>query len=68
MLYRRKFLFALLELLGGETEKLRLQKLAFLFGQRGRALYDFVAYKFGSFSISMAYYHTTTNGDTVHAY
>ncbi len=54
MLYRRKFLLALLELLGGETEKLRLQKLAFLFGQRGRALYDFVPYKFGSFSISMA--------------
>jgi len=32
MLYRRKFLLALLELQGGETEKLRLQKLAFVFG------------------------------------
>jgi hypothetical protein len=46
MLYRRKFLLALLELLGGETEKLRLQKLSFLFGQRRRALYDFVPWQF----------------------
>lgn len=46
MRYRCKFLLALLALLGGETEKLRLQKLAFLFGQRGRVLYDFVLYKF----------------------
>ena len=42
MLYRRKFLLALLELLGGETAKLRLQKLVFLFGQGRRALYGFV--------------------------
>lgn len=54
MLYRRKFLLALLELLGGEAEKMRLQKLAFLFGRQQRALYDFVPYRFGSFSISMA--------------
>jgi len=54
MLYRRKFLLALLELMGGEAEKMRLQKLAFLFGQQQHALYDFVPYRFGSFSISMA--------------
>lgn len=54
MLYRRKFLLALLELLGGEAEKMRLQKLAFLFGQQQHGLYDFVPYRFGSFSISMA--------------
>lgn len=54
MLYRRKFLLALLELLGGEAEKLRIQKLTFLFGQREHPLYDFVPYRFGSFSISMA--------------
>lgn len=53
MLYRRKFLLALLELLGGEAEKMRLQKLAFLFGQQQPALYDFVHYRFGLFSISM---------------
>lgn len=56
MLYRRKFLLALLELLGGEAEKMRLQKLAFLFGRQQRALYDFVPYQYGSFSIGMANY------------
>lgn len=54
MLYRRKFLLALIELSGGEIEKLRLQKLTFLFGQLQHALYDFIPYRFGSFSISMA--------------
>lgn len=54
MLYRRKFLLALIDLSGGEIEKLRLQKLTFLFGQIQHALYDFIPYRFGSFSISMA--------------
>ncbi len=44
---------SLLELFGGELEKIRLQKLLFLFCQKQeKADYDFVPYKFGCFSYS----------------
>jgi len=53
MYYRRKILLALLQLFNGELEKIRLQKLLFLFTQRQEnRTYDFVPYKFGCFSYS----------------
>jgi len=53
MFYRRKVLLSLLQLFGDELEKIRLQKLLFLFTQRQtKKEYDFVPYKFGCFSFS----------------
>jgi uncharacterized protein (DUF488 family) len=53
MFYRRKIILALLELFDGELEKIRLQKLLFLFSQRQeKANYDFIPYKYGCFSYS----------------
>jgi len=53
MFYRRKVILALLQLFGGELEKIRLQKLLFLFTQRqSKAEYDFIPYKFGCYSYS----------------
>lgn len=54
MFYRRKIVLALIELLGGEVEKLRLQKLLFLYSQKKpQAEYDFVPYKYGCYSYSL---------------
>lgn len=54
MYYRRKIILALMQLFGGEMDKIRLQKLLFLFTQQqqGKREYDFVPYKFGCFSYS----------------
>lgn len=53
MFYRRKIILALLELLGGEVEKLRFQKLLFLYAmKKPNPEYDFVPYKFGCYSYS----------------
>jgi len=53
MYYRRKILLALLQLFDGELDKIRLQKLLFLFTQcQENRTYDFVPYKFGCFSYS----------------
>lgn len=53
MFYRRKVIFSLMELLNGEVEKLRLQKLLFLYAmRRENPEYDFVPYKYGSYSFS----------------
>jgi uncharacterized protein (DUF488 family) len=53
MFYRRKIILALLQLLGGEADKLRLQKLLFLYSQRKKSPeYEFVPYKFGCYSYS----------------
>lgn len=53
MFYRRKVILSLLQLFGGELEKIRLQKLLFLFSQQQTtATYDFVPYKYGCFSYS----------------
>jgi uncharacterized protein (DUF488 family) len=54
MFYRRKVILAFLELLDGSLEKIRLQKILFLFSQlQGKeCVYDFVPYKFGCFSFS----------------
>lgn len=54
MFYRRKVILALLELFDGSLEKIRLQKLLFLFtqSQSQDKVYDFVPYKYGCFSFS----------------
>lgn len=53
MFYRRKIILSLLELFDGELEKIRLQKLLFLFCQKQeKADYDFIPYKFGCYSYS----------------
>ena len=53
MFYRRKIILALIELLGGEVEKLRFQKLLFLYAMKKQnPEYDFVPYKFGCYSYS----------------
>ena len=53
MYYRRKIILALLQLFDGELEKIRLQKLLMLFceGQE-KPDYDFIPYKYGSYSFS----------------
>mgnify|MGYP005841196479 CR=1 FL=1 len=53
MFYRRKIILGLLELLEGEVEKLRFQKLLFLYAMRKQQPeYDFVPYKYGCYSYS----------------
>lgn len=53
MFYRRKIILALIELLGGEVEKLRFQKLLFLYAmKKPQPEYDFIPYKFGCYSYS----------------
>jgi uncharacterized protein (DUF488 family) len=53
MFYRRKIILALIQLLGGELEKLRIQKLLFLYSQKKKnPEYEFVPYKFGCYSFS----------------
>ncbi|MEJ0057578.1 MAG: DUF488 family protein, partial [Bacteroidota bacterium] len=51
--YRRKVILALLQLFQGELEKIRLQKLLFLFTQEQETkIYDFVPYLYGCYSYS----------------
>jgi len=51
--YRRKIILALLQMFDGQLDKIRLQKLLFLFTtKQGKAGYDFIPYKFGCFSYS----------------
>ncbi|MEM1056955.1 MAG: DUF488 family protein [Bacteroidota bacterium] len=51
MFYRRKVILALLESLGGELRKTDFQKHLFLFTRsQEEPVYDFVPYKYGSFS------------------
>lgn len=53
MYYRRKIILSLLQLFEGQLDKIRLQKLLFLFAQQqGKAVYDFVPFRFGCFSYS----------------
>ncbi len=53
MFYRRKLILALLEVFGGRLEKINLQKLLFLVTDRqSKPDYDFIPYKFGSYSFS----------------
>lgn len=53
MFYRRKILLSIIELLGGTVDKLRLQKILFLYSQRKTsAEYDFVPYRYGGYSFT----------------
>ena len=53
MFYRRKIILALLQMFDGQLEKIRLQKLLFLFtNKQATAAYDFIPYKFGCYSYS----------------
>ncbi len=53
MFYRRKIILALLQTSGGHLEKIRLQKLLFLFTKtQAKAEYDFIPYKYGCYSYS----------------
>jgi uncharacterized protein (DUF488 family) len=53
MFYRRKIILSLLQLLGGEVEKTKFQKLLFLYSQRKlKPEYEFVPYKYGCYSYS----------------
>jgi len=51
MYYRRKILLALLQVLGGEADKQKFQKLLFLFTRKQpQPAYEFVPYMYGCFS------------------
>lgn len=53
MFYRRKIILALIQLLDGKLEKLRIQKLLFLYSQKKKnPEYEFIPYKFGCYSFS----------------
>lgn len=53
MFYRRKIILSLLQLFDGQLDKIRLQKLLFLFTKKqGKAEYEFIPYKFGCYSYS----------------
>lgn len=56
MFYRRKIILALLQLFEGQLDKIRLQKLLFLFANKqssyGGSSYDFIPYKYGCYSYS----------------
>lgn len=53
MFYRRKIILVLLQLFDGQLDKIRLQKLLFLFANKqAKAEYEFIPYKFGCYSYS----------------
>lgn len=53
MFYRRKLVLAILETFGGTLPKINLQKILFLVTNRqDKPAYDFIPYKFGSYSYS----------------
>jgi uncharacterized protein (DUF488 family) len=53
MFYRRKIILSLLQIFGGNMEKIKLQKLLFLITQRQQqTAFDFVPYKYGCYSYS----------------
>ena len=53
MFYRRKIILALLQLFDGQLDKIRLQKLLFLFTKKQmKSDYDFIPYRFGCYSYS----------------
>lgn len=53
MFYRRKIILSLLQLFDGKLEKIRLQKLLFLFTRKQeKRVYDFIPYRYGCYSYS----------------
>ncbi len=55
MFYRRKIILSLIQLLSGKVEKLRFQKLLFLYSEtKNDGEYDFIPFKYGCYSFSAA--------------
>jgi len=53
MFYRRKVILAIIQSFGGRLEKIKLQKLLFLFVEKQtKPDYDFIPYKYGCYSFS----------------
>ncbi len=53
MFYRRKIILSLIQLFNGDIDKMKLQKLLFIYSQRKqKSEYDFVPYKYGCYSYS----------------
>lgn len=53
MFYRRKVILAIIQSFGGRLEKIKLQKLLFLFSDKQvKSEYDFIPYKYGCYSFS----------------
>lgn len=59
MFYRQKIILALLQIFEGELDKIRFQKLLFLFTRKqaiihtnSKIVYDFIPYKYGCYSYS----------------
>src|SRR5690606_27811028 len=53
MFYRRKVILAIIQSFGGRLEKIKLQKLLFLFAEKQvKPDYDFIPYKYGCYSFS----------------
>ncbi len=53
MFYRRKIILSLLQVFDGRLDKIRLQKLLFLYTNRqSKADYEFIPYRFGCYSYS----------------
>lgn len=59
MFYRQKIILALLQIFEGQLDKIRFQKLLFLFAQKqvtthndSKGVYDFIPYKYGCYSYS----------------
>lgn len=67
MYYRRKIILSLLNCFGGQVEKIRFQKLLFLFCQeQEKPAFHFVPYKYGCFSFQAnADLHTMIKYDQV---
>lgn len=53
MFYRRKVILAIIQSFGGRLEKIKLQKMLFLFSNKQvKPEYDFIPYKYGCYSFS----------------
>lgn len=60
MFYRKKIILALLQIFEGQLDKIRFQKLLFLFAQKqqgathndSKGVYDFIPYRYGCYSYS----------------
>ncbi len=54
MFYRRKVILALLQVFGNRLENIKIQKLLFLFCKgQAKPEYEFIPYKYGSYSFSL---------------
>ncbi|MCD4651609.1 MAG: DUF488 domain-containing protein [Candidatus Cloacimonetes bacterium] len=52
MYYRRKIMLCVLDAFGGSIDNTFMEKMLFLFCQKGRQVYEFVPYQYGPFSFA----------------